>query len=89
MLFPVRKTILWIALLEKKKCRWHGWFVGQKAAPASLTNFSFLWEAVKCAQYCTTVVNCFVYLEKFREMSELSDFSFEVLKLFCTMYSGK
>lgn len=30
MLFPVRKTILWTALLEKKKCRCCGWFVGQR-----------------------------------------------------------
>lgn len=58
--FPVKKTILWTILLQKKKCRWHGWFVREKAILASLTSSSFLWETLKCAQYCTTIVTCFV-----------------------------
>jgi len=56
-----------------------------KDAPASLTDSSFLWETVKCAQYCTTVVNWFVYLEKYTEMSELSDFKFKNHSGLCTV----
>lgn len=45
MSFPVRKTILWIALLEKKMC-----------ILVSLTDSSFLWETEKHAQQLSTVL---------------------------------